>query len=604
VFELLHNPQEDESMPSISDQHAELLLGALATENPYAEHVRSFYHEALALHEHGKDLEQFLRTLKFRGSWSPREINLDEGTVRFVCAGKPDEKGNTDYSVRLGFSATELDDEGHLFRAYNAVKKRLPLSSTEAEYRSYLTREKLGGYLGKWGWYTLKKEGVEVAGCDLDARFNEKGQDREQLNSIAMSMVDFSIGIDDAQLAAYFSGRLTQNSSRVELYFKTIPQRNSAEIKIAGLLKNLKEELETDPVQLCEFLVREIAEQGSEPDVDVEKNARSVLILAEEKDLFSRDPQYTYLYERGGYTISEYTEIRYRLAKALLWTGQNELADEVISSIDVEGYDELRHMELKESLSLERYLAQAARGELSRKERKQLRKEARHFFRTNVINEFARGANATLALTLERDRRKYRSDVKPAKARVWEVIEKMPKRFFSEYVRPEESELYEDLFPAGSATLSWELTKRIRLLTAAGKNEEADRVLQELIEDKKETSIAKLSGSVAVAAAFEERPESRIDLEARVAADIELLASEIASDDTVYEGVVERIAARQIADQRISRLLNKINRLTDEEIRLTYRRELARLGATPEEQNGSVLISAISRFRILNAASE
>jgi len=346
--------------------------------------------------------------------------------------------------------------------------------------------------------------------------------------------------------------------------------------------------------------VREIADGGSESGINVEENTESVLILSNEHDLFPTRPRSIQTKYRTSYTLSPYANIRYKLAKALVWDGRDELADKVLASIEIEDYDELRCIKISQALEMERYLAKAARGELSRKQRKQLRKEARNFFQTNTVNEFGSGANASLALVLAADRHKYRFET-ANKATAKEIIEGLPDRFFWEkYIRPEESDLYEKLFPASAATLDWELEKRVRLLARAGKDVEADRLLDELIESEKETSVIKLAGSVAMAFAFKERPDDRIESTARVAADMELLEAEIVEDDTVYKGLVDRIAARQMAAQRVARILNKIDHLPDEEQRTLYRKQLGQLGRLAEKGNGSVLAEAINRFKNLS----
>jgi hypothetical protein len=583
---------------AITAETVNLYLNNASMDNVYAQQAVVFYKEALEAHEQGRDLEEFLRSIKAvrSGFMYAHYDYLHEETVKFVSDGRGEAKPS--YNLRLGFS--QRDDGGRSL-SYALSDRKMP--TTDEDFKAFLKETKnekrrFGRSRNFLEEYDYERQGKNIAQLNLDDVFNEKGQRKDLFDDLSTEMVRFSMAVDDAELALFFLDR-TNNNQKIDLYFDSLKSEAAAAMAVQSALSNLKEELNADPRALCQYLVREISEVGSTGGVDVAKNTDEVMTLTGDKQIFS-DDIYPWLesftQERQNdplHSLTSSEQVQLALVKALIKDGKTAKALEIAESlkaglqyIEPEAVDtEIGHWQL---------LVKSSRGELSWRKRRQLRRLAKSSiefwtggyvvgdFEPPVMSLRPNSANvvAWLALAISKDKKEYRyydgkNYIKIDAGSF--VIDHASFYQYGRYASEDVASLYAGKFPQGIAGLQVEVPQRLEALAQSRSHEAADALFWEMTENKHITSVAKVAGSVAVASAFSERPDENITKEAEVAGIIEILKADTQeAKETPYIDVVSMSSARQALQRRIDRLYEKIGAL-DESRQVEYKTQLAQI---------------------------
>jgi len=500
-----------------SENYVNLRMEMLATDNPYVQHVIDFYKEAVATHERGEDLAQYLHSVtfaKYEGYFGTHIRNLGEKEINIVLAGRQSEDSGIDYAQRLGFalhgSGGWGQDQFHFhlpligdvwFKDYEEFKQYVSPERQMARFQKE-------GLMGSLAAGELLEEALDeakrVVGDDLDKKFDTEGKRRNQLDDINLVMTGFAMAIEEREAVMFFAGKIEDAHRRVDLYFEAARQDTEASNIVLEMLSGLEAELQSNPHELSRYLINQIDVADCLGCVDIVNNVVAVATLITDRRLFTEmDEQRT----------------RVELAKTLLHQNFPLLAKTVTQSYAGAQLSELARVTFRDNAEKAFWTdREALELQTPQKRSWSERRRARQLGQSAVETEVSVETQVEeLTAIIERDEKwewAWRASNSP---------EPLPANFFDSRQLPQSQDL-------------------VGLQRSFNDHNAADRYFHDLVQSDREMDITKLAASIAMARSFMSVPEIQIEREAAIGVAMDALESDILKEGehTVISGSAKR----------------------------------------------------------------
>lgn len=539
-------------------------LANLEAQNEYLERAVYWYLDALAQHERGEDIVEYLHILgreQFEGRVGRNHRKLREKEIGFILEGRG--SGEPDFHARLACVASDRSFNSSLFdskyrETYETYKSRNPLDDsstgdqTMADYRAISRHRDRLKY-------------ADNITSDLDEMFEADGKRPDQLDELHIEMIDLCLELNEPVLASYFVDQIDDLGLRVGLYFRSVKTVNSAAFAVLERIGDMRQALQDNPQMLSEFLIHEVSILGDEV-ANLETNVDEVLTMASDPAIFSQNesaldnnPFVIGLPARIARTLRNgrlpsANSIRLKLAKALM-NVRPDLAEEVMQTIPVEAGN--YHKEFQDS----KIFHLAVNGQLTRKQRRALKRKVR---KSNDRAEKSR----------------YQSDL-DLDSRKKNELENGVEADREPYDGPRMSEL--EIFSGPGKTMT-----RFYEAISLDSHEQSERIFHEVLASPSCSKVEKSLAALAMAGTFQRTSEQQDQIVSQVNSDLDVLEKSLLATGNHYADVVDRSEYRQGVNADTAPVFKEIGRVIDPVTRFELLTRFAEIQVVQDTSAGSV----------------
>lgn len=493
-------------------------------------------------------------------------------------------KNQGERNARLAYIAKNTGTiTAQALRALHELQEGVPAPSDEDAFSS-LSEKKIE---------ELTRSGREYAGLDLDRQFDIEGRRPRQMEDVCRAMVSLGMSLDDSNIVEFFLSKVTSTDLKIEVYLEALGVDGVAAYRAVESLKDIKAELENQPEQYVEFLIKEIEASSDRVDVNILQNISDVKTIIKNLEVRSKDHYEPEAQKR-------IAKLRFGLARALFIQGQRDLSQSFVNEIPVsyaEIHDEFKRIKL---------LDKASGGKLGWRQKFSARRTAkssiedtRNGLRFGEIPDMMftideDKAAAWLALAISGDNKKYNFHVGRGRSELglgrfageWKKLtaEQILEQVSWSVTRSSDEgtlKYYDKYLPKLRAETRPLKHQAVIDLIRAGDHEAADVVLTELINDERELRFRKILGAAAMAGVYRDRPDGFTDSVARIAANIELF------DDATLPGLkvkisdmITRVSLDTDQAERVQEIRQLISGLPDKSLQIHYHEQLQQILST------------------------
>lgn len=539
-------------------------LANLEAQNEYIERAVYWYLEALAQHEQGEDIVEYLHILSWEqneGFFGTNHRKLKEEEIGFILEERGNEEPNfhdrlacvaSDYSFRSDFGDPEYR------QTYEAYQSRSPFRANATFTESIESSM-------TWFEHSDRLKYADKITSDLDEMFEPDGKRPDQLDELHVEMIDLCLQLNEPELASYFVDQIGDLGKRVGLYFRSIETVNAAAFAVLERLGDMRQALQEYPQMLCEFLISEISIFGDRV-ANLETNVKEALTLASDPAIFSQTEstlennafvaglpdRIARTLKKGRLPNANY--IRFNLARALM-SVRPDLAEEVMRTIPVDAGS--YHKDFQDS----KIFHLAFNGKLSRRQRRELKRKIRKS-KDKVEKKYYQG-------DLDMDQQK--------KDEAKGVVETDQRR----YDGPRMSDL--QMFSGRGNTMM-----RFYEAISLDSHEQSERVFHEVLASPSCSKVEKSLAAVAMAKTFERTSEQQDQHISQVNSALDVLAKSLPIMGNPYADIVDRSEHRQGVNADTTPVFKEIGRVIDPVRRLELLTRFAEIQAVQDTSAGSV----------------
>lgn len=535
-------------------------LGNLEAQNEYIERAVYWYLEALAQHERGEDIDEYLQILSWQqgGGFGKHQRSLRGDEIGFILEDRGSE--NPNFHDRLAFVVSDRSinssaNNPTYRQAYVAHQNKASLvPETAFEMFEYLDPQ-----------HGDLREYADRITSDLDEMFEPDGKRLDQLDELHVEMIDLCLQLNEPELASYFVDQIGDLGKRVGLYFRSIETVNATAFAVLERLGDMRQALQDYPQMLCDFLISEISIFGDRV-VNLEANVKEALTLASDPAIFSQTEstlennafvaglpdRIARTLKKGRLPNANY--IRFNLARALM-SVRPDLAEEVMRTIPVDAGS--YHKDFQDS----KIFHLAFNGKLSRRQRRELKRKIRKS-KDKVEKKYYQG-------DLDMDQQK--------KDEAKGVVDADRRR----YDGPRMSDL--EMFSGRGNTMM-----RFYEAISLDSHEQSERVFHEVLASPSCSKVEKSLAAVAMAGTFERTSEQQDQLISQVNSALDVLAKSLPIMGNPYADIVDRSEHRQGVNADTTPVFKEIGRVIDPVRRLELLTRFAEIQAVQDTSTGSV----------------